>query len=92
MRGPRNCCTLAASPDPWCFHSKHYPRRLSSKKTSLNPEGSKVASAGLLGLTLAFCFVGNSYQVFLVAMMGLTTIVGVGLNVLFGLSGQISLG
>ena len=51
-----------------------------------------VASAGLLGLTLAFCWVGNSYQVFLVALVGLTTIVGVGLNVLFGLSGQVSLG
>jgi branched-chain amino acid transport system ATP-binding protein len=47
---------------------------------------------GLLGLTLTFCFVGNSYQVFLVALVGLTTMVGVGLNVLFGLSGQISLG
>jgi len=50
------------------------------------------ANAGLLGLTLTFCFVGNSYQVFLVALVGLTTMVGVGLNVLFGLSGQISLG
>ena len=50
------------------------------------------ASVGLLGLTLAFCLVGNSYQVFLVALVGLTTIVGVGLNVLFGLSGQVSLG
>jgi branched-chain amino acid transport system ATP-binding protein/branched-chain amino acid transport system permease protein len=50
------------------------------------------ASAGLLGLTLTFCYVGNSYQVFLVALVGLTTVVGVGLNVLFGLSGQISLG
>ena len=49
-------------------------------------------SAGLLGLTLAFCYVGNSYQVFLVALVGLTTMVGVGLNVLFGLSGQVSLG
>jgi branched-chain amino acid transport system ATP-binding protein len=50
------------------------------------------ASAGLFGLALAFCFVGNSYQVFLVALVGLTTMVGVGLNVLFGLSGQVSLG
>ena len=50
------------------------------------------AIAGLLGLTLTVCFVGNSYQVFLVALVGLTTTVGVGLNVLFGLSGQISLG
>jgi ABC-type branched-subunit amino acid transport system permease subunit len=51
-----------------------------------------VAIAGLLGLTLTFCFLGNSYQVFLVALVGLTTMVGIGLNVLFGLSGQVSLG
>src|SRR5262245_9070492 len=48
--------------------------------------------AGLLGLTTAFCLVGNSYQLYLVALLGLTTMVGVGLNVLFGLSGQVSLG
>ena len=51
-----------------------------------------VASAGLLGLTLAFCYMGNSYHVFLLALVGLSTIVGTGLNVLFGLSGQVSLG
>ena len=48
--------------------------------------------AGLLGLGSAFCFVGNSYQLYLIALVGLTTMVGVGLNILFGLSGQVSLG
>ena len=41
------------------------------------------------------CFLiarGNSYQVFIIATVGLTAIVGIGLNVLLGLNGQISLG
>jgi ABC-type branched-subunit amino acid transport system permease subunit len=46
----------------------------------------------LLGLTMAYCGVANSYQLYLIALVGLTTMVGVGLNVLFGLSGQVSLG
>jgi branched-chain amino acid transport system ATP-binding protein len=50
------------------------------------------AIACLFGLTLVFCFVGNSYQLYLVALVGLTTMVGVGLNILFGLNGQVSLG
>ncbi len=49
-------------------------------------------SAALLGLCIALCFVGNSYQLYLIALVGLTTMVGAGLNVLFGLSGQVSLG
>jgi ABC-type branched-subunit amino acid transport system ATPase component/ABC-type branched-subunit amino acid transport system permease subunit len=48
--------------------------------------------AGLLGLGSAFCLVANSYQLYLMALVGLTTMVGVGLNILFGLSGQVSLG
>jgi ABC-type branched-subunit amino acid transport system ATPase component/ABC-type branched-subunit amino acid transport system permease subunit len=41
------------------------------------------------------CFLivrGNNYQTFIIATVGLTAIVGVGLNVLLGLNGQISLG
>jgi ABC-type branched-subunit amino acid transport system ATPase component/ABC-type branched-subunit amino acid transport system permease subunit len=34
----------------------------------------------------------DNYQLYVLALVGLTTIVGVGLNVLLGLSGQISLG
>jgi branched-chain amino acid transport system ATP-binding protein len=43
----------------------------------------------------AACFLivrGNSYQNFIIVTVGLTAITGVGLNVLVGLSGQISLG
>ena len=43
----------------------------------------------------AICFLiarGNSYQTFIIVLVGLTAIVGIGLNVLLGLNGQISLG
>jgi branched-chain amino acid transport system ATP-binding protein len=37
-------------------------------------------------------FTGDNYQLYVIALVGLTAIAGVGLNVLLGLSGQISLG
>ena len=50
----------------------------------------------LLGATLvalgAFIWRTDNYQLYVLALVGLTAIVGVGLNVLLGLSGQISLG
>src|SRR5262249_15618322 len=45
-----------------------------------------------IALAVAACLLGNGYQVFLIAIVCLTTIVGVGLNVLLGLTGQVSLG
>jgi branched-chain amino acid transport system ATP-binding protein len=42
--------------------------------------------------TCALIARGNSYQVFVIATVGLTAIAGIGLNVLLGLCGQISLG
>jgi branched-chain amino acid transport system ATP-binding protein len=41
---------------------------------------------------IAFTSVANSYYVFVMAIMALTAIVGIGLNVLVGLTGQISFG
>jgi ABC-type branched-subunit amino acid transport system permease subunit len=41
---------------------------------------------------IAFALTGGSYFTFVIAIVALTTIVGVGLNVLVGLTGQISLG
>jgi len=35
---------------------------------------------------------GDGYRLYVIAMVGLTAIVGIGLNVLIGLTGQISLG
>jgi ABC-type branched-subunit amino acid transport system ATPase component/ABC-type branched-subunit amino acid transport system permease subunit len=40
----------------------------------------------------AFIWRADNYQLYVLALVGLTAIVGVGLNVLLGLSGQISLG
>jgi branched-chain amino acid transport system ATP-binding protein len=51
-----------------------------------------IFSALLLALAVAGCLFGNGYQVYLIAMVCLTAIVGVGLNVLLGLTGQVSLG
>jgi len=53
----------------------------------------KAATAALvLAAACAIILRGNSYQVFIVATVGVTALVGIGLNVLVGLTGQISLG
>jgi branched-chain amino acid transport system ATP-binding protein len=46
----------------------------------------------LLALAVVGCLFGNGYQVYLIAIVCLTAVVGVGLNVLLGLTGQVSLG
>jgi branched-chain amino acid transport system ATP-binding protein len=48
-------------------------------------------AAILLGVCM-FIFRANGYELYIIALVGLTTIVGVGLNILLGMSGQISLG
>ena len=45
-----------------------------------------------LAATVAAIFLADGYQLYIIALVGLTAMVGVGLNVLLGLSGQISLG
>ncbi len=45
----------------------------------------------LLGM-LAFAATANQYHLYLITLAALTVVVGVGLNVLIGLSGQVSLG
>lgn len=45
-----------------------------------------------VALALAAIFTGNGYQLYILSLMGLTAIVGIGLNILVGMSGQISLG
>ncbi len=53
-----------------------------------------VIIAGLTGLagTIAAIFAADGYQLYIIALVGLTAMVGIGLNVLVGLGGQISLG
>jgi branched-chain amino acid transport system ATP-binding protein len=53
---------------------------------------SPLLVAIVIALAIAGCLIGNGYQVYLIAMVCLTAIVGVGLNVLLGLTGQVSLG
>ena len=48
--------------------------------------------AALIGLLIAAIFNANGYYLFVLSLVGLTAIVGIGLNILVGLSGQISLG
>ena len=53
----------------------------------------KAAAAAIAITVVSFLILrGNNYQVFIIVIVGLTAIVGVGLNVLLGLNGQISLG
>jgi len=49
-------------------------------------------SIALIALAAAAIAYADGYQRYILAMVGLTTIVGVGLNILLGMSGQISLG
>jgi branched-chain amino acid transport system ATP-binding protein len=51
-----------------------------------------LAVAAVFAAALAFTAVANSYYVFVMATMALTAIVGIGLNVLLGLTGQVSFG
>ena len=51
-----------------------------------------LVAAPVLAALGAFIWGADNYQLYLLALVGLTAIVGVGLNVLLGLSGQISLG
>lgn len=53
---------------------------------------SFLAGAVALALALAYTSVADSYAVFLVATVALTALACIGLNVLLGLAGQISLG
>ena len=51
-----------------------------------------VSLALVLMAALVGCLFGNGYQIYLIAMVAITAMVGVGLNVLLGLTGQVSLG
>jgi branched-chain amino acid transport system ATP-binding protein len=53
---------------------------------------TSAATTVAIGLVCLLIVRGNSYQTFVITTVGLTAIVGIGLNVLLGLSGQISLG
>ena len=52
----------------------------------------RIGLAVFVAATVAVIMTANDYWVYIIALVGLTAMVGVGLNVLLGLSGQISLG
>jgi ABC-type branched-subunit amino acid transport system ATPase component/ABC-type branched-subunit amino acid transport system permease subunit len=52
----------------------------------------KLALTAVVAGLCVFIWRANGYELYVLALVGLTTIVGIGLNVLLGMSGQISLG
>jgi branched-chain amino acid transport system ATP-binding protein len=46
----------------------------------------------LVSIAVGAIFFANGYQLYVLSLVGLTAVVGIGLNVLLGMSGQISLG
>jgi ABC-type branched-subunit amino acid transport system ATPase component/ABC-type branched-subunit amino acid transport system permease subunit len=51
-----------------------------------------LAGLGVLLAGIALCLLGDGYQTYLLGLVGVTALVGTGLNVLMGLAGQISIG
>ena len=51
-----------------------------------------VVAAAAFAAVCVLIWRGDGYQLYVIALVGLTAIVGIGLNVLLGLNGQISLG
>ena len=51
-----------------------------------------LAGLGVLLGGIALCLLGDGYQTYLLGLVGVTALVGTGLNVLMGLAGQISIG
>jgi branched-chain amino acid transport system ATP-binding protein len=51
-----------------------------------------LALPALLAASIAACFAADGYQLFVIGTMALTVAVGAGLNILLGLTGQVSIG
>ena len=51
-----------------------------------------LGAAAVPAFTVLAIFFADGYQLYIIALLGLTAVVGVGLNVILGLTGQISLG
>ena len=56
------------------------------------PSNMTLAIVALTVAAAALIFRSESYTHFILALVALTTVVGVGLNILLGLAGQVSLG
>jgi branched-chain amino acid transport system ATP-binding protein len=53
---------------------------------------ASLMAAPVIALVAVAIHFANGYQVYIISLVGLSAIVGIGLNILLGLSGQISLG
>lgn len=58
----------------------------------LMPSNMTLAIVALTVAGVALIFGAEGYTHFILALLALTTVVGVGLNILLGLAGQVSLG
>src|SRR5689334_22443054 len=63
-----------------------------TRSRALNDAAMPLAILALTAAGVAMVFVSEGYTHFILALVALTAVVGVGLNVLLGLAGQVSLG
>lgn len=66
--------------------------RLRLTRSMANPLTSVITILVLTALAIAVSLNANGYIVFIIAMFAMNVVVGIGLNILLGLSGQISFG
>jgi|AntRauTorckE5430_2_1112549.scaffolds.fasta_scaffold00223_7 branched-chain amino acid transport system permease protein len=69
-----------------------YPFRLRLTRVLAHPLASVLSILALTGMAILFALGANGYIVFILALFAMNVVVGVGLNILLGLSGQISFG
>ena len=51
-----------------------------------------IGAVAVAALVVAAIVTADGYQVYVISLVGLTAMVGIGINILLGLTGQISLG
>src|SRR5215831_10976626 len=60
-------------------------------RAASNVRGPAIGAAVLIAAVL-LCLTGDGYRTYLLGLVGVTALVGTGLNVLMGLTGQTSIG
>jgi branched-chain amino acid transport system ATP-binding protein len=68
------------------------PMRLRLTHLLSSPITSVIGILGFTALSIALALNANGYLVFILALFAMNVVVGIGLNILLGLSGQISFG
>ncbi len=57
-----------------------------------NPDAARLMGINVTAATVAAIFLADGDRIYIIVLVGLTAMVGAGLNILLGLTGQISLG